>query len=276
MEIVCKIPSWLNKDHPNYLRWERARQLSLDRGKFVRTIIENVTDAKNLYILDIGSGEGGTTKIFSVENFVVSIDISKIRLLRQKLNYNLDNSICSDATLLPFKDSSFDLIILQDVIEHIVNKEILLSEINRLLRISGMIYLSTPNRLSALNILSDPHWGIPCLSLFNRDFIKKFFLRIFRKPDYNRKDIPQLLSFSEIKYLFEKNFEISLFTTLSVCELFNGNKGIAWSSFHIKLIALLKKLRLDHIIKKIANDNFGFINKYFTPTFYLVMKKKLN
>ena len=51
-----------------------------------------------------------------------------------------------------------------------------------------------------------------------------------------RTDIAQLFSLNEIVNLFQKDFEISLYTKFSVRELFNGNKGIVWSKFHLKLV----------------------------------------
>jgi hypothetical protein len=137
-----------------------------------------------------------------------------------------------------------------------------------------VIYLSTPNKFSIFNILNDPHFGLPVLSLLKRESIKKYFLKNFRKEDYNRKDIAQLFSLNELLNLFKKDYEISLYTKFSVQELFNGNKGIVWSDFHLNLIAFCKFIKLDWAIKKIANDRFGIINKYFTPTFYVILKGK--
>jgi len=290
-------PAWLYESHPNFLRWKLARELSLERGKFVRSIINQQIKTKNLNVLDLGSGEGGTSKVFSDDNFVVSLDLSLVRLNRQKVfitssessseksstnngygflsSFEMTNRnfINGTALHLPFANSSFDLIIIQDVIEHLTDVSDFYSEVKRILKTNGYIYLSTPNKFSVFNILNDPHFGLPFLSLLKRESIKKYFLKYFRKDDYNRTDIAQLFSLSELINLFKKEFEILLQTKFSVQELFNGNKGIVWSDFHLKLIALCKLIKLDWTIKKIANDKFGIINKYFTPTFYFVLKK---
>ncbi|HEX7358847.1 MAG TPA: class I SAM-dependent methyltransferase, partial [Ignavibacteriaceae bacterium] len=158
MEVKDNSPVWLNKSHPNFIRWKRAREISIERGKFVRSIITQQYPAKNLTVLDLGSGEGGTSKVFSHYNFVVSFDISLTRLHRQKkyvipkdhANKQSESSIChfdqrekfkslieedfsledsfemtdknlinGSALQLPFTNNSFDLIIIQDVIEHL-------------------------------------------------------------------------------------------------------------------------------------------------------------
>lgn len=297
MEVKDNSPVWLNKSHPNFIRWKRAREISIERGKFVRSIITQQYPAKNLTVLDLGSGEGGTSKVFSHYNFVVSFDISLTRLHRQKkyvipMESSTDESatqygdrflssiemtgtglVNGSALQLPFTNNSFDLIIIQDVIEHLSELNDFCTEVKRVLKTNGVIYLSTPNKLSVFNFLNDPHFGLPVVSILKRQSIKKYFLKHFRKTDYNRNDIAQLFSLNALLNLFKTDFKISLYTKYSVKELFNGNKGIVWSNFHLKLITFCKFLMLDKVLIKIANDKIGLLNKYFTPTFYFVLKK---
>ena len=321
-------PAWLDESHPNYLRWKRSRDLSIERGKFVQSVVNQKNNVYGLTVLDLGSGEGGTAKVFSENNFVVSLDLSLIRLKRQNLNViskesadknsefilrhldpdlsgeksepNIveDFSAClsgrqvedsfemtnknfphfierinSNALQLPFANNSFDLIIIQDVIEHLTDVNDFYTEVRRVLKSNGTIYLSTPNKYSIFNFIADPHFGLPIVSVLKRQSIKKYFLKYFRKDDYNRTDIAQLFSLNELFNLFKKDYEISLYTKYSVQELFNGNKGIVWSNFHLKLISYCKLIKLDRALIQIANDNIGVINNYFTPTFYIILKK---
>lgn len=274
MEITNSLQAWLDKEHPNFLRWEKARNISLERGRFVKQILEQHFEPVNLTVLDLGSGEGGTSKILSENNFVISLDINFLRLKRQKENFKLGKSLQANAIQLPFNDSTFDLIILQDVIEHIENLNQMYLELLRVLKEDGLIYLSTPNRLSIINFLSDPHWGNPFISILSRKMIKNIFIRFFRKNEKLRKDIPQLLSLKTIWKLFSKEFEIKLMTDFSADELFKENKGIVWSDFHLKLISIIKIINADRIVKRVSNNHYGFVNKYLTPTFYFIMKKK--
>jgi len=293
-------PAWLDESHPNFNRWKRAREVSIERGKFVSSIINQQLDTKDLSVLDLGSGEGGTSKVFSENNFIVSFDLSLIRLQRQISSviskegfYPTEKSSTNNKTRflssfemtepelvngsalqLPFTNNSFNLIIIQDVIEHLTDMNGFYSEVKRVLKNKGTIYLSTPNKLSVFNFLSDPHFGLPVLSLLKRQSIKKYFLKQFRKDDYNRPDIAQLLSLNELLNLFNSDYEISLYTKFSVQELFNGNKGMVWSDFHLKLITFCKLIKIDWLIIKLSNDKIGIINKYFTPTFYFTLCKK--
>lgn len=275
MEVKNINPAWLDKTHPNFERWQRARELSIERGKFVYSVINQINQTENLSVLDLGSGEGGTTKVFSENNFVTSFDLSLVRLKRQSENFNCLLNVNGDALNLPFANKSFDLIIVQDVIEHLTNTQKFYSELKRVLKNKGIIFLSTPNKFSIFNILNDPHFGLPVVSLLKRKSIKKYFLKYFRKSDYMRSDIAQLFSLNDIQRIFQNDFNISLNSRFAVSELFKGNKGIVWSDFHLKIMGLCKTIKLDWLINKLSDDNFGIINKYFTPTYYLLLNRKL-
>lgn len=273
MEIETESPAWLDKSHPNFLRWQKGRSAAEARGNFVKQIVSHFLECKNLSVLDLGSGEGGTSNIFSKNNFVVSLDLSLIRLLRQN---GLDKfyKVNGNGLILPFKNNPFDLIIIQDVIEHLQTINDFYLEIKRVLKPNGTIYLSTPNKLSIFNFFADPHFGLPVVSILKRESIKKYFLKYFRKKDFERTDVAQLLSLKELIKIFNKDFDIQLLTKFSVIELFSGNSGIVWSEFHLTIIRICKFINLDWLITKLANDKFGLVNKFFTPTFYLTLKRK--
>ena len=251
----------------------QTHNLPIQKGLFVKEVVAQEIETKELLILDLGSGEGGTAAVLSKENEVISFDIKLNRLIKQVKNSEI-KKVNGNAITLPFKNDLFDLIILQDVIEHVMEIEKLLAEVLRVLKKGGHIYLSTPNRYSIINILSDPHWGKPFISLLNREQIRKFFLRNFRKNELNRKDIAQLFSLNRINLIFDGQFEKKLNTDFAVDWLIKGNEGIIWSEFHKKLLQFTKFVMADRLLMKAANRKYGFVNKYFTPTFYFLLKKK--
>lgn len=272
MEVKEIIQREYNSSHPNFERWQRARDLSEERAKFVKSIIEKVTELSGKMILDLGSGEGSTSKLLSEKNFVVSLEVKPERIEKISNSKSLQ-PLLADAYHLPLKKNSFDIIIIQDVVEHIEFTDNLAEKLFLLLKSDGVIYLSTPNKLSLINIIADPHWGMPLLSLFKREQIKKYFLKYFRKADYNRPDIAELLSLNDIYKKFNGKFSINLFTNYSVQYLFEDGKGLVWSSFHLRIVEFVKSFGLKKILLKAANDKRGIINKFFTPTFYIVFKK---
>jgi len=273
MEVREKIQTEYDSTHPNFQRWQKAREISDDRAKFVQKIISNEILPEGLLILDVGAGEGGTSQLLSQKNFVVSLE-PKSERIRKIISKDSLQPVMADTCKLPFKPDSFDLIILQDVMEHLIVSEELIEGWYKHLTENGIIYLSTPNRLSLFNIVADPHWGLPFLSLFKRDQIKKYFLKIFRKSDYYRDDIAELLSLKKLYKLFSEKYSINICTKFSVKYLLNGGKGLIWSNFHLGLIKLVNLLGLNSLLINISNDKPGIINKFFTPTFYIILKKK--
>jgi SAM-dependent methyltransferase len=265
---------WLNPAHPNFERWKRGRELSIERGKFVHSIVNRYLNCKNLTVLDLGSGEGGTSFVFSGNNKVVSCDLSLFRLQRQKNNSSNLFKVNGNALFLPFKKNSFNLIILQDVLEHFPGIRNFPSELNDLLKQDGTIYLSTPNKYSLFNFIADPHWGLPVISVLKRETIKKFFIKYFRKNEILRKDIPELLSLKNIETLFSNYSEIKLQTKQAVERLLNGSKGILWSNFHLFLCKILKKTGIERFLFLFSNNKKGFINNFLNPTFYFIIRKK--
>ena len=273
MEVKKELQREYDPAHPNFGRWQKAREISKERAGFVESLISENLDLEKLLILDLGAGEGVTSILLSKKNIVVSVEPKKDRIKKIPVSGSL-KPIMADSSNLPFKNSVFDLIILQDVIEHLIVSEKFVDALKNILKANRLIYISTPNKFSFINIISDPHWGMPLLCLFKRKQIKKLFLKYFRRSDFNRDDIAELLSLKDILKLFRENFSIKLNTKFSTEFLLNGGKGLVWSKFHILLIKYLKIFGLSGLIKRIANDEKGFLNKYLTPTFYLILKKK--
>ncbi len=272
MEVKTKIQREYNPAHPNYERWQKARDLSFERAQFVENIISRVINPAGLSVLDLGAGEGHTSQLLSKNNFVISLEVKHERIVKINRSESLQ-PLLADGFRIPIKNNSCDIIILQDVIEHLQITDGFISELYSILKKNGVVYLSTPNKYSVINIISDPHWGMPFLSLFKRNQIKKYFLKHFRKDDFKRTDIAELFSLGEIQRKFSKKFSILLFTNYSVEYLLNGGKGIVWSNFHMMMVRLVKSLGLKKLLLKIANDKTGIVNKFLTPTFYIILKK---
>jgi SAM-dependent methyltransferase len=273
MEVKKELQREYDPAHPNFGRWQKAREISKERAGFVESLISENLDLEKLLILDLGAGEGVTSILLSKKNIVVSVEPKKDRIKKIPVSGSL-KPIMADSSNLPFKNSVFDLIILQDVIEHLIISEKFVDALKNILKANRLIYISTPNKFSFINIISDPHWGMPLLCLFKRNQIKKLFLKNFRMHDYDRNDIAELFSLNDIINLFVENFSINIYTKFSVNYLLDGGEGLVWSKFHLRLVKLFNTLGLSKIIRSIATDRIGIINKFFTPTFYIILKKK--
>jgi len=106
-------------------------------------IYEQINNAKNLEILDVGCGPGGTSTAFLQFGNVTGTDFSSLALKFAK-NKGLTNVVRSSSTSIPFRSEKFDIITVLDVIEHVQDDKSVLKEIWRLLKPNGLIVVTVP------------------------------------------------------------------------------------------------------------------------------------
>jgi|GEM_PF-1263729 len=107
-------------------------------------------------ILEIGCGEGYyTNKLLEKTNNVTATDIAEKFL--EKARKNTDNRaikyIACPAEKLPFPDNFFDKVFISEVIEHLLDWEVGIKEIFRVLKPGGYVVITTPSKFSYFNIL---------------------------------------------------------------------------------------------------------------------------
>jgi 2-polyprenyl-3-methyl-5-hydroxy-6-metoxy-1,4-benzoquinol methylase len=102
------------------------------------------------WIADIGCGVGiETSFIQRLSNFVAGVDID-LDLLKIAKNHlpseNKVNLLAGDAYHLPFKEKSFDVVVMFDVLEHLNNPLKVLTYISIILKDEGILILGVPNK----------------------------------------------------------------------------------------------------------------------------------
>lgn len=123
-----------NKSEKDYFDFEKF-QAEMVIGSLKRKNI----GLKGAKVLDIGSGRGGYSYALDKNGaYVVSLDIDANRSLNNK------NFVNADASSLPFKGQSFDIVFCSSVIEHLKEPKKMLLEIRRILKKDGICYLSFP------------------------------------------------------------------------------------------------------------------------------------
>lgn len=97
--------------------------------------------------MDIGGGTGRTGNSLLLSGFEVIVLDRNETIMRfgQKRYFNLP-FIRGDAYNLPFRNESFDEVILEEIIEHFEDQKQVIEEILRILRSGGQVILSTPNK----------------------------------------------------------------------------------------------------------------------------------
>ena len=101
-------------------------------------------------VLDVASGEGyGSALMASVAGTVTGVDVSGEAVAHasaaytERQNLNFMQGSCAK---LPFDDASFDAVVSFETIEHINEQREFLGEIKRVLKPTGVLIVSSPNR----------------------------------------------------------------------------------------------------------------------------------
>lgn len=133
---------------------------------------------KNKTILDIGCGFGWAELLFSKlhPEKMVGIDYSEECLaVARKFKHPSCSFKKGDALHLPFKDNTFDTVVSWEVLEHIPKntEEKMFSEIYRVLKPGGHLFLSTQHR-NFFSTALDPAWWLIGHRHYTQSAIKKF------------------------------------------------------------------------------------------------------
>jgi Methyltransferase domain len=100
-------------------------------------------------VLDLGCGLGyGAEVLAPLARDVVALDRDRdaIRHARASRTHALGPFVLADATSLPFRDASFDVVIAYELIEHLTDQEALVAEIRRVLPPAGLLLISSPDK----------------------------------------------------------------------------------------------------------------------------------
>ncbi|MBU4445152.1 class I SAM-dependent methyltransferase [bacterium] len=92
-------------------------------------------------ILDVGRGKG-TPKNFDHVSMYVGLDYPKT--LKETLTFDSVVDVYGDAQQLSFRDSSFDTVLLRQVLEHLPRPWQAIEEFSRVLKPGGRLLITTP------------------------------------------------------------------------------------------------------------------------------------
>lgn len=125
------------------------KRLRRERSKYVISFLKNKLNLENLeklVVLDVGAGWGEflqTLKEEKADIYGIEPDQLLVNLTNKLLGR--DAVFQGYAEALPFENNKFDIVICNDTLEHVVNHSIALSEIIRVTKQGGYIWLEFPN-----------------------------------------------------------------------------------------------------------------------------------
>jgi len=125
---------------PSYV-WRSGQERRLE-------LIRRYVALEDRWILDVGCGIGTYVRRFrDFSSHVVGIDVSAERLAEARRTRGLPGLVAAKGERLPFADGSFDVLVFNEVIEHVEDDRRTIEDALRVLRDDGSIVIYAPNRL---------------------------------------------------------------------------------------------------------------------------------
>ena len=103
----------------------------------------------NSSVLDLACGNGyGSALLAETAQSVIGVDIDAGAIKRASKAYNNQNLsfLCADCYKLPMSANSFDVVVANEMIEHVEDHDGLIEEAKRVLKPGGLFLVSTPNK----------------------------------------------------------------------------------------------------------------------------------
>ncbi|MGB1037498.1 MAG: class I SAM-dependent methyltransferase [Bacteroidia bacterium] len=171
--------------------WWFTARLAILEGILKKKISKGQT---NLKILNVGVATGATSEMLSKYGTVTSVEYDEecCKFLKEKTGIEAVNA---SLTELPYSANQFDLVCAFDVVEHIEEDNLAVSEIRRVLKSKGMFFLTVP----AYQFL----WS-------NHDVVNHHFRR------YTKSNFNSLFKDNNLKVEYSTYFNFWLFTPIAI------------------------------------------------------------
>ncbi len=150
----------------------RVNSLNVDRIKIFNDLVKSI--GPSLQILDVGCGDGVISEpLIKKGHFVAAVDLPTVATSAHK--GNVSSIMAGDAETLAFTDSTFDLVIASEVLEHLWAPENFIHEAYRTLKPHGFLIIETPEGIAGLNY--DSHRNFYTVEKIEKMLAPKFALK---------------------------------------------------------------------------------------------------
>lgn len=134
-----------------------------DRREHIQRLLHPLPaePGRRVRVLDLGCGTGDVLNALPRARVsVVGVDMASEMLAHAARSHPEDRFAVSDAARLPFRPASFDLVVSAGLLEYVADPAGVLRGVRELLRPSGRLILSMPNRASVFRKLSRLEEGV--------------------------------------------------------------------------------------------------------------------
>jgi len=135
-------------------------------------------------VLDVGCANGLVLRSLPVTMHRTGVDIT-VSLLQRVKQAGIETVVCDfDNNPLPLPDGQYDLVLANDVIEHVLHTDHVMNEINRVLKPDGHLVISIPNINQPISFIMQfildlsPMYAARYRCAHYRDFTNRLFKNI--------------------------------------------------------------------------------------------------
>ncbi len=187
--------SHVDLSDPQHERWLEMEGQQLAEGASHVESVGRFFPVKDRDVLDVGCQWGATcialaragARACGVDIDDDFINGARLRAEEQTVRIDVRRGV---AEAIPYPDKSFDVVLLHNVIEHVRNHRETMSELARVLRPGGGLWLTGPNRLSPQLLLRDPHYSMFGVSVLPAKLGELYVTRVRRYPSWTVGTFP--------------------------------------------------------------------------------------
>jgi SAM-dependent methyltransferase len=138
-------------------------------------MVRQVTTLRGKRVLDVGSGYGGMLISMAEQGANVTgieIDAERARMgqlrlkeLKMEVPY-LEGDICEPG--IGEKLGEFDVVVCQDVLEHVMDPKAVIDSLCRVMKPGGVIYIQIPNKYGIDQLMKDHHYALTGITALSR------------------------------------------------------------------------------------------------------------
>ena len=233
-----------------------ADMKNLSNEKFLK-IIKNLckkNNKKDIKILDWGCGRGDLVKFLNDQGYdCYGLEIETNSKIINQLNLDSNNDIYNklsfikDNNITKFNSNYFDIVITNQVIEHMSNKISFIEELKRILKTGGFSY----NILPAKYRLIEVHLRMPFVHWFPKNIFRRYLIVFFNFFKFNHwAECKSLTFIQQVQYYYEYSIKKTFYSNAST--LFNDFRK---RGFNINDCYLKNKI-LNNALTQFIKNNF--------------------
>src|SRR5882762_900253 len=155
--------------------WRDYAWREIQRGREIVRMLRQVTGLRGKRVLDVGSGYGGMLIAMAEQGAsVTGIEIDperartgqlRLKELQMEVPY-FEGDICEQG--IAERLGQFDVVICQDVLEHVMDPKSVIDSLCRMMKPGGVIYIQIPNKWGIDQLMKDHHYALTGITALSR------------------------------------------------------------------------------------------------------------